>query len=291
MNHHGKKEDQPADYILEHLRQVPSMSAGELADASYTSKATVVRLCQKLGLTGYQEFKIRLVEEISQKDRIGRILANEPITGKSTYSDIINTLPALYDKAITNTRLSFDKNVMIRIHNYLQKAECIDIYGIGISYHLAKEAAFKFATLGIECSAYESINGHYLAARKDKKTVAFLLSFTGANRTVVRIARYLREATGNYVIGIAVPHGDTLRQWCHEMVEIPNRDSLLSLDVISSFVAANYVFDVFFALCLSKMYDEHTASSIEMLHHMHLLLLTGKNGPSFQKRRFFFCAF
>ena len=55
-------------------------------------------------------------------------------------------------------------------------------------------------------------------------------------------------------------------------MEIPNRDSLLSLDVISSFVAANYVFDIFFALCLSKMYEEHTASSIEMLHHMHLLL-------------------
>lgn len=67
-----------ADYILEHPRQVPSMSAEELADASYTSKATIVRLCQKLGLTGYQEFKIRLVEEMSQKDRIGRILANEP---------------------------------------------------------------------------------------------------------------------------------------------------------------------------------------------------------------------
>ena len=119
------------------------MSAGELADASYTSKATVVRLCQKLGLTGYQEFKIRLVEEMSQKDRISRILANEPITGKSTYSDIITALPALYDKAITNTRLSFDKNVMIRIHNYLQKSECIDIYGTGISYHLAKGATFK----------------------------------------------------------------------------------------------------------------------------------------------------
>ena len=83
---------------------------------------------------------IRLVEEMSQKDRR---LANEQITGKSTYSDIITALPALYDKAITNTRLSFDKNVMIRIHNYLQKSECIDIYGTGISYHLAKGAAFK----------------------------------------------------------------------------------------------------------------------------------------------------
>lgn len=270
--HFTNHEKDVVRYILDHLEQVPSMSAGELARASFTSKATVVRLSQKLGLAGYQEFKLKLVEEVNPKNRIDRILANEPITGKSTYTDIINTLPVLYDKAITNTRLSFDKNVMIRINNYLQGAECIDIYGTGISYHLAKEAAFKFATLGIECSAYESINGHYLAARKNKKTVAFLLSFTGANRTVVRIARYLREATNNYVVGIAGPHGETLKKWCNEMVEIPNRDSLLSLDVISSFAAANYVFDVFFALYLSRRYEEHTASSIEMLDHMHLLL-------------------
>lgn len=250
--HFTNHEKDVVRYILDHLEQVPSMSAGELARASFTSKATVVRLSQKLGLAGYQEFKLKLVEEVNQKNRIDRILANEPITGKSTYTDIINTLPVLYDKAITNTRLSFDKNVMIRINNYLQGAECIDIYGTGISYHLAKEAAFKFATLGIECSAYESINGHYLAARKNKRTVAFLLSFTGANRTVVRIARYLREATNNYVVGIAGPHGETLKKWCNEMVEIPNRDSLLSLDVISSFAAANYVFDVFFALYLSR---------------------------------------
>lgn len=259
-------------YILKHLEQVPSMSAGELARASFTSKATVVRLCQKFGLAGYQEFKLKLVEEVNQKKRIDRILANEPITGQSTYTDIINTLPVLYDKAVTNTRLSFDKNVMIRINNYLQHAECIDIYGTGISYLLAQTAAFKFATLGTECSAYESINGHYLAARKNKKTVAFLVSFTGANRTVVRMARYLREATNNYVVGIVGPHSDTVRQWCHEAVEIPNRDSLLSLDVITSFSAANYVFDIFFAMLLSKKYEEHTKSSIEMLNHMHLLL-------------------
>ena len=259
-------------YILEHLNEVPSMSTGELARAAYTSKATVVRLCQKLGFSGYQEFKLKLVEEVSQRQRIDRILANEPITGESSYTDIINTLPGLYDKAVTNTRLSLDKNVMTRINNVLQRAECIDIYGTGISYALAQAAAFKFATLGVESSAHESINGHYLAARKNKKTVAFLISFTGANRTVVRMARYLREATGNYVVGIAGPHSDTLRQWCHETVEIPNRDSLLSLDVITSFAAANYVFDIFFALYLARRYEEHTQSSLEMLNHMHLLL-------------------
>ena len=244
-------EKEVAGYILKHMDKIPGMSSTELAQASFTSKATVVRLSQKLGLTGYQEFRLKLVEEINQKNRLSKMLEGEPITDKSSYSDIIHTLPVIYDKAVTNTRLSLDKNTIIRINNFLKRAECIDIYGTGISYILAQSAVFKFATLGIECSAYESINAHYLAARSNKKTIAFLISFTGANRTVIQMARYLREATNNYVVGIMGPHNQVIRKWCHEVVEIPNRDSLLSLDVITSFSATTYILDIFFFFLLS----------------------------------------
>ena len=187
-------EKDVAEYILSHLDQISELSAGELAKASYTSKATVVRLSQKLGLNGFQDLKITLTAEINQKKRIDQLLANEPVTAESTYDDIVKTLPALYDKAVTNTRLSLDKNSMKRISQVLQKAECIDIYGTGISYILAQSAAFKISTLGLECSAYESINSHYLAARKHKKNIAFLISLTGSNHTVICMAKYLREA-------------------------------------------------------------------------------------------------
>lgn len=270
--HFTNHEKEVAGYILEHLDRIPEMSSGELANASFTSKATVVRLSQKLGLAGYQEFRLRLVEEIHQKNRLSRMLEGEPITDQSAYADIIRTLPILYDKAVTNTRLAFDKNVMNRINNVIQRAECIDIYGTGISYIVAQTAVFKFATLGLECSAYESINAHYLAARKHKKTIAFLISFTGANRTVIQMAKYLREATNNYVVGLMGPHDQVIRRWCHEIVEIPNRDSLLSLDVITSFSAVNYVLDIFFALLLAGRYEEHAKSSLEMLAHGDLLL-------------------
>lgn len=182
-------EKDVAEYILSHLDQISELSAGELAKASYTSKATVVRLSQKLGLNGFQDLKITLTAEINQKKRIDQLLANEPVTAESTYDDIVKTLPALYDKAVTNTRLSLDKNSMKRISQVLQKAECIDIYGTGISYILAQSAAFKISTLGLECSAYESINSHYLAARKHKKNIAFLISLTGSNHTVICIDR------------------------------------------------------------------------------------------------------
>lgn len=264
-------EKDVADYILGHLEQISELSTGELAKASFTSKATVVRLSQKLGLSGFQNLKISLTAEINQKKRIDQLLANEPVTATSSYDDIVKTIPMLYDKAVTNTRLSLDKNSMKRIERVLQRAECIDIYGTGISYILAQSAAFKIGTLGLECSAYESVNAHYLAARKHRKNIAFLISLTGSNHTVIRMAKYLRETTQTYVVGIAGPYHTELGKWCHEIVEIPNRDALLSLDVITSFSGATYILDIFFALLLAKRYEEHAKSSMEMYRHLSLL--------------------
>lgn len=279
MKNFTNHERDVAEYILGHMDQIPDISAGELARASLTSKATVVRLSKKLGLSGYQELKLRLVAEMNQSERISQLISKEPITGNSSYSDIILTFPGLYDKAITNTRLTLDKNTMMRIGRFLQGAECIDIYGTGISYVLAQAAAFKFATLGLECSAYESINGHYLAARKHKRTVAFLISFTGANRTVERMGEYLMTATNNHIVGILGPHSQVTGKWCHEVVEIPNRDSVLSLDVITSFMAGNYVFDIFFSMLLAGCQEEHVKSSLEMQKHESLLLNSAGEEP------------
>lgn len=265
-------EKDVAGFILKNIDTVSDLTSEQLAKATFTSKATIVRLCQKLGLHGYKQFQIKLVAEINQNNRIHRLLANEPITNVSSYTDIIETLPVLYDKAITNTKLSLNKNTMNRIQNYLKNIETITMYGTGISYMLAQSAAFKFATLGIESSAYESINAHAMSAKKEKKTITFLISFTGANRTVTRMAEYLKQATNTYIIGIMGPHSEDIRQWCHEIIEIPNRDSLLSLDIISSYTAANYILDIFFSMILANNYQEHVQSSIKMLEHENLLL-------------------
>lgn len=264
------QEKAAARYILDHVELIQKMSAEELAKASFTSKATVARLCKKLGMEGYQELKLKLVSEMVENIRVNQLLSKEPITEKSSYSDIIATLPKLYDKAITDTRLCMDKNVMLRIANRIRQTERLDIYGSGISYILAQSAAFKFSTLGMECTAYESVNAHYLMARKKKKSVSFVITFTGANLDMIGVARYLKEVTGSYVVGIVGRHNDEIRKWCDEIVEIPSRDSLLSLKVVTSFTATTYVLDIFFSLFLSQTYEEHVKSSLKMVCHESL---------------------
>ncbi len=264
------QEQAVAKCILEQIEQIQGMSVEELAKASYTSKATVVRLCKKLGVNGYQELKFQLVMEMVENIRVNQLLNQEPITEKSTYQDILDTLPKLYDKAITNTRLCMDKHVINRVFSRLKEADRVFIYGNGISYILAQSAAFKFATLGMECQACDSVNAHYLSAARKKKTVAFIITFTGANRSMIDVARYLKKTTKIYVVGLVGRHNQEIRQWCDEIVEVPSRDSLLSLKVVTSFTAVTYVLDIFFSMYLSLHYEEHVRSSLEMVCHESL---------------------
>lgn len=264
------QEQAVAEYILKHMKDIQGMSSEDLARASYTSKATVIRLCKKLGVAGYPELKYQLVSEMVQNIRVNQLLSKEPITDKSTCQDILDILPKLYDKAITDTRLCMDKNAVRRIFNRIKVADRIDIYGSGISYILAQSAAFKFATLGLECSAYEGVNAHYLSAAKKQKSVSFIISFTGANRSMIDVARYLKKTTDTCVVGLVGRHNEELRKWCDEIVEIPSRDSLLSLKVVTSFTATTYVLDIFFSMYLALHYESHVQSALEMVCHESL---------------------
>lgn len=264
------QEQAVARYILEHTEAILPMSAEELAKAAFTSKATVIRLCKKLGLAGYQELKFQVVSESVQNIRINQLLQNEPINEKSTYQDILNVIPALYDKAISDTRMCMDKNVVNRIFSRMMRAERIDFYGNGITYTLAQSAAFKFSTLGMECHARESVNAHYLTERQNQKQMAFVLSFTGANRSMIDVARYLKNTTKIFIVGIVGRHNADIRAYCDEIIEIPSRDSLLSLKVMTSYTAVTYVLDVLFGMCLSKNYENHVEAALKMVNQESL---------------------
>lgn len=59
---HSEKEI--GRYILNHGEEVLNMSVKELAKKTYTSPATIVRLCKKIGLKGYNDFKIKYSAEL-----------------------------------------------------------------------------------------------------------------------------------------------------------------------------------------------------------------------------------
>src|SRR5579872_6411791 len=57
-------EQRVADFILKHPEELIYLTVTELAERTNTSESTVVRICQKIGYKGYQEFKIMLARDL-----------------------------------------------------------------------------------------------------------------------------------------------------------------------------------------------------------------------------------
>ena len=52
-------------YLLEHSEEIPQLSVKELSQRSFSSAATIVRLCKKLGFEGYRDLQKQLLFEIA----------------------------------------------------------------------------------------------------------------------------------------------------------------------------------------------------------------------------------
>ena len=63
-NHYTESEQQVIDYLLDHLEDLTLLSINDLAKKSYTSNATIIRLCHKVGYQGYRQFKLALLQEL-----------------------------------------------------------------------------------------------------------------------------------------------------------------------------------------------------------------------------------
>ncbi|MDO4796506.1 MAG: hypothetical protein Q4A01_00625 [Coriobacteriales bacterium] len=56
-----------ADYVLAHADMMACMSISQLAEATYSSNASIVRLCRKVGIDGYRTFRMEVVSELERQ--------------------------------------------------------------------------------------------------------------------------------------------------------------------------------------------------------------------------------
>ena len=88
-------EKRIADYIRRNIEAAVYMTIEELAKATYTSHSAIIRLCKKMGFSGFKEFRFELGREVHQliaqfnhsancKENGGFI---DPVNKKSTIAD------------------------------------------------------------------------------------------------------------------------------------------------------------------------------------------------------------
>jgi len=62
-----RAEHSVADYVIKHSEKVISMTLAELAHRTDVSEPSIMRLCRRLGCSGYSDFKLRLAQSLGNE--------------------------------------------------------------------------------------------------------------------------------------------------------------------------------------------------------------------------------
>ncbi|MDE7318169.1 MAG: MurR/RpiR family transcriptional regulator [Lachnospiraceae bacterium] len=119
-------------YFEAHPGEVAFAGLKELGDRLYTSGATIVRFCQKLGMKGYNEFKYRLREELKQ--------ARQPVFSSNGF---VSHSIALFKDNLEG----IDMSMLEQIAELLTDDRPVYIYGSHLSSVIAKYLHMVLATL------------------------------------------------------------------------------------------------------------------------------------------------
>ena len=133
-------EKQILAYFEENLAPAVYMNLDVLSQALYTSSATIVRFCKKIGLNGFNEFKYELKKELSMSTH----------TSLSPDSLLKHSLASFKDNVD-----SFDLQNLRAICDFLISDRPLYIYGAGLSSIPARYLQIILTTLDRPCILVE----------------------------------------------------------------------------------------------------------------------------------------
>ncbi|WP_420433839.1 MurR/RpiR family transcriptional regulator [Candidatus Poriferisocius sp.] len=165
-----------AEEILADPAMVVRLSVSDLAQRTGTSMSTIVRLCQELGLRGFQDLKLRLAAEGTATGFDG------PFDADDRESVLSKVLASTVD-AISHTQHTLDKASFNQVAERLFRAGTIIFLGAGASAAVAFDAAFRFRTLGFRAEFHSDSHMQLTAARFLRPgDVAMAISHSGSTR-------------------------------------------------------------------------------------------------------------
>ena len=244
-------EQRVADFVLAHPDELIYLTVTELAERTDTSESTVVRLCQKIGYKGYQEFKIVLA-----RDLVGPTTeiyaAIEPGDDLATIKNKVFQANA---QALRDTLEVLDEVQLQRAVDTLAGARRLEIYGVGGSSPLALDAYHKFLKLGLRSIALS--DGDLMAMSSSllrADDVALGISHTGASRDVTdALAR--AKASGATTICITHRPSSPITKVSDIVLVTAAQQTAFRSDASSSRIAQLTIIDTLYVGVAHKNHD------------------------------------
>ena len=248
------------EFILREKTHLYRYSIQEIADATYTSKAALVRFAKELGFSGWRAFLKSFVEEQKyQESHYTDVDPNFPFTAQSSRQDIINQICSLQVESILDTADLLDSAPLEEAVDLLKHSQRIGLFGISPNSLLGELFARKMLSIGRVIDIPVQGTFGLLASSLQKNDCAIVISYSGNSGTKETGAILpILQATGVPIVAITSAGENLLRSAARYTFSISSRERLYSK--ISTFATENsilYILNVLFSYYFAQNYEEN----------------------------------
>ena len=251
-----ERERDICNYILEHPEKVESISSRELGHATFTSAASVTRLCQKLGMKGFPEFKIQFVREL-QSGQMEESQEKVTISEQENVVTIVRKATYVQQQAIEKTKKEFSYSQLVRVGKLIAEASCVDFYAYDMNVYLAEYGCSLLFHSGKVANVLSATNIQGLqASMPPDGHIAVLISHTGENEKLVELAKMLKK-NKTKVIVLTGKKNSTISFYADELLYAASQKKVEEFWNSMFFASGKYLLDILYEMEFSRRYDEN----------------------------------
>ena len=140
-----------ADFLIRHIREAPFLSVVEIEEKSGASKATVVRLAQSLGFSGFLEMRGELIRGVQSQMKIREMF---PLLPRTSREETLTAVANQDVKNINQTINQLDRKVFRDVAQMILRASRVYTLGLGISSLMARILAYSLSQVAIRSTSF-----------------------------------------------------------------------------------------------------------------------------------------
>lgn len=250
----GEAEKELIKRLHKNPESVLRKSIKEIAKETYTSPATVVRLCKKLGCKGYKDFQNTLAYEVALFQE-SRDIAFQKITREDSMEDIIYKVTKKNIESLETTQKLIEPKVVAECVKLLENSRTVTLFGLGTSLLAARDLYLKLLRADVICNVCDDWHTQLLASRNLRKgDLAIAISYSGLTEEILQC---VKEAKGNGAKVIAITRAveSELASEADFVLPVAATELIHRSGAMSSRISQLNVIDIFFTAYVNRNYD------------------------------------
>ncbi|SHG17003.1 MurR/RpiR family transcriptional regulator [Ornithinibacillus halophilus] len=253
-NTYTKSEQKLYTYITENFEQIVYQSLTELAIACQVGEATVLRFCRKLGCKGYQEFKLSLARELSNRDKNNN---------HGTYIDKVRNNMI---QAIEDTHHLVDDEQLQKAVEMINEAKTAVIYGVSSSGIAGLDMQNRLMRIGVNFEVITDSHNQVIRSNSvNKDTVIIAISLTGSTKDIINAVKIGKD-NGAKVIAITNYMKSPLTQYADSVLLTSAKENPLDSGSLVSKISQLFVIDLLCTGITMANYEKAKQTKEQIAH-------------------------